>query len=257
MADGTSFQTYRTVPREQTVLWDPTCREFRDKNLKNSAWTEIALAMKLSRSEVQTKMRKLIGQFQRESKKGKSGSGAIGSKWYAFDALLFVQDKCAPRQTAEVGLQPQHTEHEVPSLLAMLKKFLMLPSHRNSPDRGSMSSSCRSFNIALPLYTDLALNDGFIQYRFGFICFDRMTHAAATKTTSSTLDISKTEAVAGRGVHKARKILKQQLKTIRQLYFHWENQRLNSKDLRSNPGELHAAIGAALVHSPTTTAIST
>ncbi|KAG8297667.1 hypothetical protein J6590_030176 [Homalodisca vitripennis] len=38
--------------REQTVLWDPTCREFKDKNLKNSAWTEIALAMKLSRSEV-------------------------------------------------------------------------------------------------------------------------------------------------------------------------------------------------------------
>ncbi|KAG8297038.1 hypothetical protein J6590_043461 [Homalodisca vitripennis] len=59
-------------------------------------------------------MRKLIGQFQRESKKGKSGSGAIGSKWYAFDTLLFIQDKCAPRQTAEVGLQPQHTEHEVP-----------------------------------------------------------------------------------------------------------------------------------------------
>ncbi|KAG8246478.1 hypothetical protein J6590_084154 [Homalodisca vitripennis] len=38
--------------REQTVLWDPTCREFKDKNLKNSAWTEIALAMKLSRSEL-------------------------------------------------------------------------------------------------------------------------------------------------------------------------------------------------------------
>ncbi|KAG8295592.1 hypothetical protein J6590_076720 [Homalodisca vitripennis] len=29
-----------------------------------------------------------------------------------------------------------------------------------------------------------------------------MTHAAAARTTSSTLDISKTEAVAGRGVHK-------------------------------------------------------
>lgn len=97
--------------RENHVLWDQTCAEFKDRNAKNNAWTEISLAMKITKSEVQSKMKKLIGQFQRECKL-KSGSGAdsVKSKWFAFDSLQFIKDKAAPRQTREAGL---HNLNEV------------------------------------------------------------------------------------------------------------------------------------------------
>lgn len=91
--------------RERTVLWDPTSPEFKDKNLKNYAWSEIASALKLAKSEVKLKIRYVIGQFQREYKKQKSGSGADKKvKWFAFDHLMFLKDKYAPRKTLETGL---------------------------------------------------------------------------------------------------------------------------------------------------------
>jgi hypothetical protein len=80
--------------RDHCVLWDPTCTEFKDRNAKNNAWTDIVLALNVSKFEIQMKIKKLIGQFQRESKKNKSGSGADGrSKWFAFEAMQFIRDK--------------------------------------------------------------------------------------------------------------------------------------------------------------------
>lgn len=91
--------------RERPVLWDPTNPEFKNKNLKNNAWSEIAFAIKLAQSEVKLKIRYVIGQFQREFKKQKSGSGAEKKvKWFAFDYLLFLKDKNVPRKTTETGL---------------------------------------------------------------------------------------------------------------------------------------------------------
>lgn len=51
-------------------------------------------------------MRSLIGQFQRELKKPRSGAGAeqISSKWFGFELLLFLRDKNKVRSTNEAGL---------------------------------------------------------------------------------------------------------------------------------------------------------
>lgn len=62
--------------RERPVLWDPTNADFKDRNLKNYGWTEIAQGLRMAKVEVKNKMTKVIGQFQRENKKQKSGSGA-------------------------------------------------------------------------------------------------------------------------------------------------------------------------------------
>uniref|UniRef100_A0A6P7FSD5 Uncharacterized protein LOC114332168 n=1 Tax=Diabrotica virgifera virgifera TaxID=50390 RepID=A0A6P7FSD5_DIAVI len=58
--------------REQRVLWDPTFMDFKNRNKKHDAWTEIAAEVKTDTSEVEKKMRMLIGQFQRELKKDKN-----------------------------------------------------------------------------------------------------------------------------------------------------------------------------------------
>lgn len=91
--------------RERPVLWDPGCADYKDRNLKHYAWSEIALGMRMTKIEVQDKMKKVIGQFQRENKKQKSGSGAdVKIKWFAYEQLLFLRDKTAPKPTTEVGL---------------------------------------------------------------------------------------------------------------------------------------------------------
>lgn len=92
--------------RERPVLWDPTNADFKDRNLKNYAWTEIGQALRMTKVEVKNKMTKVIGQFQRECKKQKSGSGTNAKvKWFGYEHLLFLRDKTVPRSTSEVGLE--------------------------------------------------------------------------------------------------------------------------------------------------------
>ncbi|VEN57523.1 unnamed protein product [Callosobruchus maculatus] len=76
------------------------------------------------------------------------------------------------------------------SLLVMRKKFFTLPSHLNSPERGSRSSSWRSCNKSPPLYTVLALSDGFTQNLLPFrLVAAKMTNAAAARATSDSRTI--------------------------------------------------------------------
>lgn len=97
--------------RETAELWDTHSPLYKLKNKKNDAWMKIAGAMNMERTEVEKKMRCLIGQFQREVKKchalKKSGAGSddiYESKWFAFKLLLFLKDKNKPRETIEAGI---------------------------------------------------------------------------------------------------------------------------------------------------------
>lgn len=98
--------------REKRVLWDPTVMEFKDRNKKHDAWAELGAGMNTDAMEVEKKMRALIGQFQRESRKGKSGDGTDSKpKWIFFNMLLFMKDKNQPRHFTEAGLLNE-TSHE-------------------------------------------------------------------------------------------------------------------------------------------------
>lgn len=90
--------------RDYPVLWDAKVADYKNRNKKHDAWNEIALAMKVERSEVEKKMRCLIGQYQRNTKKAKSGAGADGDpKWPYFNMFTFLKDKCKPRSYCESG----------------------------------------------------------------------------------------------------------------------------------------------------------
>lgn len=90
--------TYELIElyREKRVLWDPRLIWTTKTNKKHDAWAELGVNMKMDVQEVEKKMRILIGQFQIELKKGKSGYGANAhykSKWVYFKMLLFLRDK--------------------------------------------------------------------------------------------------------------------------------------------------------------------
>lgn len=100
--------------RDKEVLWNPKNPSFKNKNLKNYAWSEIASELKIEKTEAQTKMKSMTSMFQRELKKEKSGAGASqGVKWWAFDLLLFLKDKTTPRTTTEAGIAVEGSRIQV------------------------------------------------------------------------------------------------------------------------------------------------
>lgn len=55
--------------RESVELWDTRSPLYKLKNKKHDAWMRISEVMNMEKTEVEKKMRCLIGQFQREEKK--------------------------------------------------------------------------------------------------------------------------------------------------------------------------------------------
>ncbi|XP_022193440.2 uncharacterized protein LOC111051275 isoform X1 [Nilaparvata lugens] len=88
-------------------------------------------------------MRNFIKTFQRINKKGKSGSGACSkSKWFAFDHLMFLQDKTTPTFSRDAGIndtQAQVTEDN--NVDVNLHEELPTQTSRASSSTGETSSS--------------------------------------------------------------------------------------------------------------------
>uniref|UniRef100_A0A1E1WPP3 MADF domain-containing protein n=1 Tax=Pectinophora gossypiella TaxID=13191 RepID=A0A1E1WPP3_PECGO len=91
--------------QERQVLWNTQMDEYKDRNKKHDAWMQIAAEFNLDKQAIEKKMRSLIGQFQRECKKPKSGAGADDiPKWFAYKKLLFLKDRNKPEETVDGGL---------------------------------------------------------------------------------------------------------------------------------------------------------
>ncbi|KOC71068.1 hypothetical protein WH47_07212 [Habropoda laboriosa] len=115
--EWTKERTARLIElfRGKRVLWDPTSMNFKDRNKKHDAWAELGVDMEMDSTEIEKKIRMLIGQFQRELKKGKNGDGADApykSKWIFFKTLLFLKDKNEPRHSTEAGSLEKPSEQE-------------------------------------------------------------------------------------------------------------------------------------------------
>lgn len=96
--------------KTKEVLWDSSNMEYKNKQKKSDAWQEIAENINAEKSEVEKKVKSLIGQFQRETKKTKTKSGdgtddTYDSKWFAFKNLMFLKDKTKPHSTREAGIE--------------------------------------------------------------------------------------------------------------------------------------------------------
>ncbi|KAL4704559.1 hypothetical protein ACJJTC_012276 [Scirpophaga incertulas] len=99
--------------QERQVLWNTQMDEYKDRNKKHDAWMQIAAEFNLDKQAIEKKMRSLIGQFQRECKKPKSGAGAdVIPKWFAYKKLLFLKDRNKPEETVDGGLSVNETQSE-------------------------------------------------------------------------------------------------------------------------------------------------
>ena len=91
--------------REHPILWDPE-NQFHTFNEKRG---EVIRLLKLvdkfpvdTEEELNEKIKSMISQFKKyhnQYTKCKSGSEAdFAKKWYAYDSLIYIKDKCSPVQ---------------------------------------------------------------------------------------------------------------------------------------------------------------
>ncbi|KAH6947438.1 hypothetical protein HPB50_018974 [Hyalomma asiaticum] len=96
--EGTSLYTDELLieeVRERPILYDQRLKTYRDKQLQNDAWLEVAAALKQIVAEVQHRWNYLRQKFLRLRKVyAKSGSGAadVEKSWVLMPHLMFLKD---------------------------------------------------------------------------------------------------------------------------------------------------------------------
>ncbi|KAF6203393.1 hypothetical protein GE061_003812 [Apolygus lucorum] len=92
--------------RDHDILWDPKHMSFYKKGMKEDAWNEVAAAMGRSRDLTKNKIQSLMASYRREKAKikahnaGKDPSEAITSRWFAYDALCFLELRPSKRRAS-------------------------------------------------------------------------------------------------------------------------------------------------------------
>lgn len=94
-------------------LWDISCREYRDRNLKYDEMSKMASHFQTNVDEISRKIKSLKTQFSRERKKikdkTKSGAGTISEDniWFGYKMMMFLSENNTSRgsrTTMEVGI---------------------------------------------------------------------------------------------------------------------------------------------------------
>lgn len=94
-------------------LWDISCREYRDRNLKYDEMSKMASHFQTNVDEISRKIKSLKTQFSRERKKikdkTKSGAGTISEDniWFGYKMMMFLSENNTSRgsrSTMEVGI---------------------------------------------------------------------------------------------------------------------------------------------------------
>ncbi|XP_063233502.1 uncharacterized protein LOC134537172 [Bacillus rossius redtenbacheri] len=101
--------------RLQECLWNHQLKDYKDRQKKSDALKELGKMFECEGSEVEKKIKSLIGQFQREVKKisGKSGDGVKDEpRWFAYKMMLFLKDKWKPHKTADAGIYTSSRDDE-------------------------------------------------------------------------------------------------------------------------------------------------
>ncbi|XP_064071803.1 uncharacterized protein LOC135193401 [Vanessa tameamea] len=106
-------ETLIDLYHNQSVLWDSSDVDYKNKHKKKDAWKTISDVMGLHELEIQRKIKNLTAQFFREKKKlkedNKSGSSTSETpRWFAYQRLLFLTDRNEPRICVERGLNETH-----------------------------------------------------------------------------------------------------------------------------------------------------
>ncbi|KAF9422078.1 hypothetical protein HW555_002099 [Spodoptera exigua] len=92
------IEQYKNKP----LLWDIVHNDYRNKIKRHDALLELANSFEISKEEVEKKIKNLQTTFSKENKKDE----IYVSKCYAFQAMMFLQERNRPRSTVSTEDRP-------------------------------------------------------------------------------------------------------------------------------------------------------
>ncbi|XP_014290063.1 uncharacterized protein [Halyomorpha halys] len=122
--------------RHKSLLWDPNEPDYKDRAKKRKAWGELAKVFNMNVKEVESKMRGLIGQFQRELRKGRSvynGKTLYYSEWIFFRKLLFLREKTEAKFAIAKARSPSPCDKDIAELQNINFSLLLGDMKPNNP----------------------------------------------------------------------------------------------------------------------------
>lgn len=92
--------------RMERNLWDPKCREHKNKMVKQVSFMKLAGIFGVSLPEIDRKIKNLLSQHRRERRKHrkhkKTGeAGQFLSKWFGYNLMGFLNDKYKQQRAQE------------------------------------------------------------------------------------------------------------------------------------------------------------
>ncbi|XP_063907905.1 uncharacterized protein LOC135126043 [Zophobas morio] len=114
---------------KRPALWDPDCKDYKNRFIKHQMWLELSEIFKYSKLEVERKMKILNSQFRRERLKAlrmRRMGKTHKITWYGYSAFSFMNKNLARYKNKSKGLMIRSVvkqEEDVDNFVPLLKKF--------------------------------------------------------------------------------------------------------------------------------------
>ncbi|CAK1542549.1 unnamed protein product [Leptosia nina] len=116
--------------RAREILWNPKNENFYKKHFKQDAWNEIAQLMSMTNEKCNSKIVSLLSSYRREKlrerksvTRGKDPADRYKSRWFAYNALKFLDDRNKPRKRRIMEIlqnpSPEKTNNTEPSAMQL------------------------------------------------------------------------------------------------------------------------------------------
>ncbi|XP_011700881.1 PREDICTED: uncharacterized protein LOC105457743 [Wasmannia auropunctata] len=153
--------------QQRPMLWDTQCDAYKDRQKRHEVTLELATHFNVEKDEIERKLKNLQSHFYREVKKEKSkssvGNGTIGvyrSKWFAYQAMKFLEEKSKPRRThIQVGNKTLATRQKPTASRVSIAKHCSDKSRFKKLEHEVRNSSLREVSTIKNENTASTVND--------------------------------------------------------------------------------------------------
>ncbi|XP_031327664.1 uncharacterized protein LOC116158932 [Photinus pyralis] len=105
--------------REKENIWNPRNENYKKTHLKVDTWNEIGDALASTGEICKKKMTSVLSSYRREKAKetnthgtGKGSAEVYKSRWFAYDALAFLNERNQPRKRSNTVIDDEKNVNE-------------------------------------------------------------------------------------------------------------------------------------------------
>ncbi|KAI5710959.1 hypothetical protein M8J75_012853 [Diaphorina citri] len=199
--------------REKALLWNPKDDEYHIKPRKEDAWREISTALSVSAEDCKNKMTSLLSSYRTQKAKVKastgtgSGNEVFKSKWFAYEAFRFLEDRDNPRK--RLNIEVDNSEESTVEDPGFPEEFVAPTLRPPRPKESRTSDSDTLLSEVLGVLKDVASSsknpaqEDMESFHFGNLVCSKLKNYDRRTKTSVQRQIMEIMFKADEGMHAA------------------------------------------------------